>query len=199
MSIPFPRFPRKRTLVCLGLATVLGMPACASSGGTNDDTLVPTARRTSLAIAGTAPTIIHTEAGVGSSTFGVPAAAAWGTMTDVFDQLEVPVTTMEPDRMEIGNTNFKPRRIEGKRMANYFDCGTNFNGQLANLHEVTVSLMVRVREVAADSSTVHVVTDAFARARGTSGNEIHCESRGTLEDRIPELVGLKLAGPGTDG
>ncbi len=174
----------------LGLLPILA--ACSSSGSSGRTTPIP--QRTTLTVAGSEPTVIHTEAGVGERAFAVPAATVWRTMTDVYAQLEIPVEHMDPATMEIGNLRFQPRRIEGRRMSSYIDCGTNFNGALANLHEVTMSIMTRVEPISADSARVTTVMDAFAVPRSVSGNQVHCESLLTLEDRVSELATELLGG-----
>ena len=133
---------------------------------------------------------------MGEGTVPFSPDAVWGKMTVVFEQLDIPIEHAVSDQMEIGNLRHRPRRIEGKRMSNYLDCGTNFNGALANTHEITLSIMVRVTPTDDGGSLVTTVLDAFGEPRAVSGNTIHCESHGTLEERIPELVTELLGGGG---
>jgi len=115
-------------------------------------------------------------------------------MIEVFERLEIPVEHHVDANMEMGNLRAKVRRVEGKRMSNYLDCGTNFNGALANMHDITLSIMVRVTASDDGGSVVSTVLDAFGEPRAVSGNTIHCESHGTLEERVPELVAEILTG-----
>ena len=178
------------SIAALGALAIIAT-ACAS---TRTSAPTPQPQRTTLRVGGSGPTVIHTEAAVGQGTLPYSPEAVWGTMTAVFEQLDIPVDHAVSAQMEIGNLNHHPRRIEGKRMANYIDCGTNFNGALANTHDITLSIMVRVTPTDDGGSTITTVMDAFGDPSAVSGNTIHCESQGTLEERIPEIVAERLGG-----
>ena len=73
------------------------------------------------------------------------------------------------------------------------------------VHELLFKTASRVPECRAlkagttdfDYATLAGAVDAFARARTTSGNQVHCQSREVLESEIVRLVAGRLGfGPG---
>jgi hypothetical protein len=149
--------------------------------------------RTTLRVGNAAPIEMYTEAGRGERTVRMAADSVWKVLPEVFEALDIPVTRSVPHLMEMGNLGYVARRVEGKRMNNYVDCGTNLSGQLANLYEVTLSVVVRLTEDPNGGGTVvQTVVDAYGQPTSTSGNQVHCHSRETLEERVGELVWEKL-------
>ena len=163
--------------------------ACASSSGTTATTATP--RRTSMSVAGTRAMDIYNEPGVGERTLPAPAPDVWGVMTQVYDQLGVPITTIDPTAMVIGNNLYNSRRVEGQRMSAYIDCGTTLQGRLADLYEITLSVVTRLTAVD-EGTTVTTVVDAYGEPRTVSGNRVHCQSIGVLEMRVAQIVADKL-------
>jgi hypothetical protein len=106
----------------------------------------------------------------------------------VFETLDVPVTHRVPSRWEMGNRGYVARRVDGRRMNSYVDCGSNLSGALANLYEVTLSVVVRLDDAEGGGTTVATTVDAYGRPITTRGNQVHCQSRETLERRIGDLV-----------
>jgi len=136
--------------------------------------------------------VIHTEASVEEQMFHVSPERVWGTLPAVMAQLEIPVTHSDPDRMEYGNRSWRPRRIEGRRMSKYLDCGTTLSGALADTHEITMMMVVSVSRAPGGGANVITTLDAYGDPRAVSGNPIHCESIKTLEKRVVELVREQL-------
>ena len=181
---------RSAILLCsVGSLLTIAAVGCATS---DPGQTVAEERRTTLRVAGTRPTVIHTEASIEERIFAVSPERVWQTLPAVMAQLDIPVTHSDPDRMEYGNQNWRPRRIEGRRMSKYIDCGTNLTGALADTHEITMMLIVRVTRAPGGGATVTSTLDAFGDPRAVSGNPIHCESLKTLEERVVELVREQL-------
>jgi len=138
---------------------------------------------------------MHNEGGVSERAFGAPRARVWAVLPDVFEQLDVPVTVREvPTRM--GNAGYAVSRVEGKRMSDWIDCGTSLNGVLANAYSITLQVLVSLRPHGDRDTAVRAYVDAVGRPRSTSGNSAHCNSKGTLEARILELVAERLVAGG---
>lgn len=171
--------------------TLLGAAACGGGSGPAA-TDAPMSPRSTLRVGSAAPIEMYTEAGRGSMTVPMPADSVWEVLPEVFEALEIPVTRRVPSPREMGNLGFVARRVEGKRMNAWVDCGSNLSGQLANLYEVTLSIVVRLQEAEAGGTLVQTVVDAHGRPRSTSGNQVHCQSRETLEERVGQLVVEKL-------
>ena len=171
------------------LLLTVAAAGCASS--TSEPTrAAPT--RTSVRIGNEAPIEMYTEAGRGESTVLAPSADVWGVLASVFEQLEIPVTRSDHRIPEMGNLGYRARRVEGKRMSSYLDCGTNLGGQLANQYDITLSVITRLSDGPTGTTIVVTTVDAYGEPRATSGNQVHCQTRDALEDRISELIAEKL-------
>jgi hypothetical protein len=174
------------------LTLALLTAACASSSSQDVPSAAPV--RSVMRVAGTAPVEVHTEASVAERTFQVPVEEVWAVVPGVYERLEIPITSADPTARELGNPGYLARRVEGKRMNSYLDCGTQLGGSIANSYDVTLSVVTRVTAREGGSTSVRTVLDATAKARATSGNPVHCQSRGVLEERIGRLVAEALAG-----
>ncbi len=125
------------------------------------------------------------------SSSSVPARvdSVWMTLPIVFEQLGVPTTVVDRAGYRIGNTRFTPRRIEGKRLSQYIECGygvTSSNN--ADTYFVTMSLATYLTAREDGGTLIQTSIEASARPREVSGNSVRCASKGTLETRILELV-----------
>ena len=179
----------------LGLLVVVGLAACSSSGGGVPDTAGPT--RSTVGVSG--PTgrgsvDITTEASLMKSTVLVPPTQAWSVLPSVFEELGVPVGLSDPRSRLMGNEGFPARRIEGRPLSRYIDCGSGFSGPLADTYDVTLTVVTQLRDLDGQGTEVTTLVDAFARARATSSNSIHCTSKQVLERRVGELVREKIVG-----
>ncbi len=172
----------------LGLAAVAG---CATSGTRPAEA---PERRTSVRVGSRATAVLHTEGELGEQTLSDPPSEVWAAMPWVFEQLAIPITQFDNARMEIGNPNWRARRIEGRRMSTYLDCGTSLSGPLADTHDVTMMVSVQVQPGEGGGSKVSVVSDAFARPRAVSGNQVHCVPNRILDNRVAELLRERLGG-----
>jgi len=178
------------TSVILTVAALLA--GCGSATRARPVTADPV--RSTVRIGNTAPVEIHTRAGVGQRTFGAPPERVWALLPEVFEALDIPVTTRDARAAEMGNRGYVARRVEGKRMSGFVDCGTSLNGVLADTHDITLMALVRLAPTADGGTVVTAIVDATGSARATRGNPIHCESRNVLEKRITDLVAERLVG-----
>ena len=135
---------------------------------------------------------IRTEAS--ALTRNVPAdpAAVWSVLPSVFEALEISTSRVDSEALVMGNSGFSVRRIEGRRMSAYVDCGNASGRPRADQYEVTVYLMVQLVGAADGSTEVRTFTDAYAQARGISVNAVHCVPRGMLARRLVELISERL-------
>ncbi|MEJ2205378.1 MAG: hypothetical protein P8170_14870 [Gemmatimonadota bacterium] len=188
--------PRRRpapgsALAALATGFLVGVTAACASSPSSDppDRAAPT--RQVLRV-GNASVEMYTQAGVGQSVVLAPTDKVWQVLPSVFEELEIPVTRLDPRVPEIGNPGYWARRIEGRRMGNYLDCGTNLSGQLANLYEIRLSVVTTLSAGPEGSTVVTTTVDAYGKPRTTSGNQVHCQSREALEKRVAELSAEKL-------
>ena len=135
---------------------------------------------------------IHNEAGLGVRTIDVAAETVWSVVSGVYTQLEIPVEQSDPRAMQLGTSGYSARRIEGDRMNTFFDCGTQLAGPTANLYQITLSVVTRLISKGPESTEIQTMVDAYARPRAVSGNPLHCQSRGVLEQRVGERIAEAL-------
>lgn len=125
----------------------------------------------------------------------IPASplATMRAVVETYRDLEIPVTRAVDAERRLETRDVRMSRIAGERMSRFLDCGRGITGQRADNHVVIVTLETSV--LPTDDGRSRVVTDfdATARPRDTSGSEIYCSSRGTLEvllfDGIRERAG----------
>jgi len=135
---------------------------------------------------------IRTQVSVGQRSFGVRADQVWAVLPQVFEQLDIPVTTQNRAALQMGNAGYVARRVEGKRMSTYLDCGTSLSGVLADAYDITLQLFVQLRPTSEADTEVTVTIDGLGEPRSTSGTPVHCSSKKVLEDRVTELVAEAL-------
>ena len=138
---------------------------------------------------------VRTEASVAERTIDIPSAAVWAVLPSVYEELGVPESLIDPIRKELGNRGYRARRIEGKRMSQYFRCGNSMTGALADEYNLVASVVTRITDEPNGKTKITTTVDAIGRPRATSGNPVRCESSGTLESRV---VGLILENLGRD-
>ncbi len=120
----------------------------------------------------------------------VPAAPeeVWLALPLVFEALEIEPVVVDTEALVMGNPEFTPRAIEGRRLSTYMDCGRGLAGPNADRYLVTVQWMVWLEGGPGGSTVVTTLLDAYARPRDTGGTAVHCVSRGALERRLAELI-----------
>lgn len=179
------------------VAVAVGTTGCASgpsgsANAENDRPVVPSERRTILRVANYDRLEIFNEPGVGVRTIGVAAELAWRALGGVYGELGIPVTSSNPQTMQLGNPGYSARRVGGDRMNTFVDCGSGLAGPLANLYDVTLSISTRLTAKGPQSTEVLTIVDAFGEPRAVSGNQVHCQSRGVLELRVAQEVAEAL-------
>lgn len=163
--------------------------ACASGSGGEMDDIVTTAigpyqiRATSEAIAS-------------SDSVYATVGEAWGVLPEVYEVLGIPDVVIDVRNKRLGNAEFQPRRIGGSRLSRFLDCGSSIGvPAYADSYDVTMSLITRVTEGGDGVAVVQTQIHAVAKSRDVRGDPILCSSRGTLENRIVEMV-VEMVRPG---
>jgi hypothetical protein len=135
---------------------------------------------------------LRQEASVGQVNLPQSPAQVWAALPGVFATLGIDVTTHDVSAGTMGNTAYSARRIEGRRMSHYLDCGIGATVPIADEYEVTLGVLVRLNKGEDGQTVLTTSLDAFAKNRAVSGNAVHCQSYGTLERRIASLVSEKI-------
>jgi hypothetical protein len=146
--------------------------------------LVPTASR----FDGFSSDFTNQASSVVDTVLSLPRDEAWAGLPSVFRTLGVGTPTLDPRSRVIGNEEWRPTLIDGRRLSAFLQCGAGVTGPNADSYEVTLQLLVQVEATDVDATLVRTVLDAYARPRYGSATPIHCSSQGTLERRIVALL-----------
>ena len=180
------RRTRRSWLVGIALATT----ACASSQ--SDEIGRSGTGLTSVAVgqlASAHPTVeVRNEASVSESAMSASLRTVWGVMPAVFERLQIQTSYIDPGAGTIGNGNFRPRRLGGRSLSTFLDCGSGLTGPYADVYAVRMSLLVQLVPAANGGTTVRTAIDAYAEDRAVSSRPIHCQSRGVLERQIWDMI-----------
>jgi hypothetical protein len=168
-------------------ALVLCVAACASASGD---------------MVGSAPTTViptgnsgmHVSLGAAGATsahaVGAPIQDAWAALPRVYEDLGIPLTTIDTRARRIGNQQFAvSRRLAGTALAHYLECGLG-PGSVphANTARITLSVLTTL-QVAGDSTEVRSEVSGFGRLVDSPGNEqVRCTTTGFLEARIAGML-----------
>ena len=132
------------------------------------------------------------ESTVGERSVEATVTQVWGVLPGIFEQLAIETTTVDPSQALIGNAGYRARRIEGRRLSTYFDCGRVMGREYADSYTVTLAVMVQLVTAADGRTVVRTILDAYARDPSTSSASVHCITWGSLERRIGDLVVERL-------
>lgn len=169
------------------LAILAGAAGCSSTPRDDAPRIAETTMETA-SVQGIGQEIIRRDRITEKQTISADADLVWGVLGGVYEQLGIPVTEVHSESMTVGNLGFEARRVDGTRMNAYLDCGTNFSGPLANVYEVTLSILTRLSKVDDGQTEVSTTIAATAKPRTNAGYPVDCTSRQKLEALIVEKV-----------
>lgn len=171
-----------------------GLAACAPRNTTLSPSATPDL--TTVIVAGSTrlrdPVNLRNQATVGQRTLTATVTQVWAVLPAVFAQLGIEATRVDSSEGVIGNPAYRARRIEGKRMSEYLDCGRSFGSNYADQYAVTLGILVQLVSSPGGGTVVRTVVDAYARDPSQNGNAVHCITWGSLERRIGDLVAERL-------
>jgi len=183
-----------RFAVLLALASTA---SCASSGSKPESEIaMPSERIVAVDNQGVLRTTVAPNAKVPIP--GDPARA-FEALRAVYEEIGIPISTMDAAAGRIGNADFwKTRTLGNEAMSTYLHCGESFMGPAADNYRIYISLVSVVRSDGKGASELETAFAATARnMEGTAGTRVACGTTGRLEDRIRKSVLLKL-GAGSD-
>lgn len=131
----------------------------------------------------------------GSRAVEVSASAdtVFAVLDEVYEQLGIPVGTMDPPNRTAGNSQIRARGRLGKEpMSSYLDCGeAGLRGPAANTHPVRLSVLTTVTPSGAASLVRTVVKGVYSAPE--QGGATACTSTGRLEAAILNGTTLRVA------
>jgi len=133
------------------------------------------------------------DAGASSDMVSAPVDRVWSILPLVYDDLGVELSFIDSEIRWLGNTRFRQREIDGERLSRFLDCGSGTGfASYADTYLVTMVLTTGVSASADGGSVVRTRFQAVAEPSTTSGNELRCTSKRTLERRILEIIAERL-------
>lgn len=191
------RLPSIRAAAAAVAALVASL-ACASTGSSVANEPQPGITTRQLSSPGSRP-IESTD--VNSTDFvpvkGTPTEAMTA-LTQIYAQLQIPISTMLQDAGQIGNQNIRifNHRLAGHAASTYLDCGQeSMMGSRADLDELFVSIMTIVKRGPDSTTVVGTQITGTARPNGTSSNPVDCQTTGELEKTIATKLQSALGVP----
>lgn len=178
------------------IPAVLLATACASSGGGEVDVGASRDVRVGAVTRGGATSAyraITTEQRVDGLLLDTPQNA-WSRLPGIYEALGIEVTHSDPATFTMGTRAARVRRVGGERLSRYLDCGMGPTARpYANEYDVTLGVMVQLTPVE-EGTRVTVRVEANAKPRDVSGHAVACSSKGTLEQRILNMISLPVGG-----
>ena len=171
------------------------MAGCSPAG---PGASLPATTRSTVRVMDFKDAVFESEKDQISSAIPAAPAEVWAVLSGVFEQVGIPVTGSVPETMTMSSSGFKPRRLEGRRMGRYLDCGVSPSGVRANTYDITLSVATRVEAAPEGGSVVTTILEAWARPRVTRGDAVRCLTKGELERRLMELVAENLGLNGSE-
>jgi hypothetical protein len=115
-------------------------------------------------------------------------------LLSAYNDLGVDVKFMDSRTGEMGNKNFaRTSDLAGVPLSRYLDCGLTQTGPGADMYRITMSLVSQVTPVPTGSK-VETQLSAHGENFAASKGAIACETRGTLEKVVNQLVAKHLGG-----
>jgi hypothetical protein len=182
---------KSRLATATALILTSGFVACASAPVTVDDK-AHTSRIVSVTDNGSISRpekLTHEDA-----TFSSPPSAVLAALQLAYADIGVEVKYSNPATGEIGNVEFaRTRKMAGQPLTDLVNCGTTVTGPAADTYRVTMLLVSRVRAEGTGSKVeTRFQSRAVNPAGGTSATATECQSLGTLEQKLHDLVRDKL-------
>jgi ribosomal protein L11 len=115
-------------------------------------------------------------------------------LKDAYAALGIEMKYSNPSASELGNLNFtKMHSIAWKPMSSYLNCGQTPYGLAADAYRIQMSMVSMVVREGAGGSRIQTRLQAKASDPGVSTEPRECQSLGTLEAKLHQLVKTKLA------
>ena len=173
--------------------TLAACGACASSGQSATQTGPETVSR--VFMPGGSGVEMYNDPGVGSRFVDAPLDSVWLALPRAYELLGIPDVGVDAERTMFGNPGYRARRIEGERLSKYVDCGMGATAvPHADQYNVTLSVLTRLTPGQDGGTMVVTTVEATGKPRAVSGNPVYCQSKGTLEARVAELLVWVLVG-----
>ncbi len=180
------------------LVTALALAGCATSGSGFPTTTAPQQPTRVETDAGTTEIAINATARAQENVVAGSPEALWPALVAAYQNLNIPVTTLDANTKTLGNTNLAvSRKLAGVPLSTWLDCGrTATRTHVADQYVVNLSVATQVQPAAAGSSKVVTLLQGRAKSHFTNDPAVQCSSTGRLEKRIAEEIARMASSAG---
>jgi hypothetical protein len=121
-----------------------------------------------------------------------PRERVWTALMAAHDAIGTTPSVVDAGAGTASFLHQNSRRLMGRPLSAYVDCGRSTSGARADIYSVTIRVSQVVRAQGSGTTTVYTVVSAWARPTGMSGEAVQCFTVGALERKIAEIVQLRL-------
>jgi hypothetical protein len=116
-------------------------------------------------------------------------AAVWPALLRTYEEMEIPVTSVDQARGVLGNARLaRTRTLNRQRLSRYFSCGINAAGtQVADTHRLEIAIQTTIQPDG-EGSRLATQLRATANPMGSGSTAVQCSSTGALEAAIATRV-----------
>lgn len=134
------------------------------------------------------------EDGARTARIAAPADAVWQAVAVAYEELGIPLETIDPATRRIGNTSFvRSRQLGGRPLSTFLACGYDATGTpVADSHRLQLHVMSEVVGHGEETDFT-ILVRAVGLPGAASTNRVPCRTTGALEQRIANAVALHAA------
>jgi hypothetical protein len=174
-------------VVCAILLFAAGCRSATPSAGAP-----PATERVRIALDPTEGMDITRDREVRSIDLSASRDRVWSALMATHDAIGTTPSVLDAGAGTASFIHQNSRRLLGKPLSEYVDCGRSTQGARADIYNVTLRVNQALRSQNAMSTTVHTVVTASARPLGMTGDAVQCYTLGTLERKIGEVLLMRL-------
>lgn len=188
---------------CPKLLALLALAACAPAGPNLNTASAPTRPTRIEGIqsspggdAGTLELAINSRARPREEPVAGSPEQLWPALVAVYQEMEIPIATLDSVRHLIGNRGAAVRRtLAGAPLSRYLDCGRNaVNSPNADLHPVNLRIFSLLKPMGDGSTQLQTLIEGSAKNPVNNDPAVQCSSTGRLEGRIAEELRKRAGG-----
>ena len=129
-----------------------------------------------------------------SATFTASADSTFRAVVASYSALGIEPSFVDPEtRMVIRQHMLFRGNFQGRRLSEFFDCGTGQFGPRADDGRVLADLTSRVAANGAGSALTTTIEASLVANDGVARDPIRCVSRGTIEEQLRREASTRLA------
>lgn len=131
--------------------------------------------------------VLTSSAGVVSHTLAASSTRAWSPLLEVYQEMGLPITSMEPEKGLVASQSgaVRGRKVAGAALSRFLDCGRTGAGVPASLsYPVSLSVVTVLAPLGEGSVAVRTAVTGQAQDPVHNNPAASCSSTGRLEAEI---------------